>query len=269
MIWLAAIGLIVAVAAYLCAPFFGRSHSRTSEAEVAAYREELLALKDDNASPARQTELQQRLLQAAKAKPAQPVKRSAVLPIIIAIGLLGGTLGVYGLIGQPNFVPISATNQPSFEDLLPQLEARLEEAPDDPTGWYLYGRTLMLVNRFEDGFAAYERALDLSDNNPEIAKELTSAREYARSVQSGPSADDIAAAQNMTANERDMMIQGMVAGLRDKLANEPNDPEGWTRLLRARKVLGQTAEAEADMTALHAALPDQADTIIREAGWAE
>jgi len=41
------------------------------------------------------------------------------------------------------------------------------------------------------------------------------------------------------------MIQGMVASLASKLESNPDDPEGWVRLVRAYAVLGDTAKRDA------------------------
>lgn len=41
------------------------------------------------------------------------------------------------------------------------------------------------------------------------------------------------------------MIRGMVAGLAARLESQPDDPEGWARLVRAYAVLGDTAKRDA------------------------
>jgi cytochrome c-type biogenesis protein CcmH len=60
----------------------------------------------------------------------------------------------------------------------------------------------------------------------------------------GPTAQDIAAAQEMTPQERAAMIRGMVARLAARLQQHPDDKEGWARLAHAYDVLGQTDKAE-------------------------
>jgi cytochrome c-type biogenesis protein CcmH len=57
---------------------------------------------------------------------------------------------------------------------------------------------------------------------------------------SGPDAEAIADAENMTKDEQNEMIASMVQRLRDRLADEPDDTDGWLRLARAYDVLGQT-----------------------------
>ncbi|WP_439140455.1 c-type cytochrome biogenesis protein CcmI [Roseicyclus sp.] len=59
----------------------------------------------------------------------------------------------------------------------------------------------------------------------------------------GPSAADIAAAQDMSAQDQAAMIEGMVAGLAARLAAEGGPPEDWARLIGAQIVLGRTDEA--------------------------
>ena len=63
------------------------------------------------------------------------------------------------------------------------------------------------------------------------------------------------------------MIENMVSSLAARLKANPDNPEGWTRLLRSRKVLGQEAAAQADMKRLREVLPDQAEEIISQSGW--
>lgn len=62
---------------------------------------------------------------------------------------------------------------------------------------------------------------------------------------SGPSRDDMAAAEQMAPEDRQEMIRGMVAGLAAKLEENPGNFEGWLRLIRSYAVLGETDKAKA------------------------
>jgi len=62
----------------------------------------------------------------------------------------------------------------------------------------------------------------------------------------GPTQDQMAAAQGMAPGDRQAMVEGMVAGLAERLKANPRDRAGWERLLRARMVLGQSQQAAAD-----------------------
>lgn len=56
---------------------------------------------------------------------------------------------------------------------------------------------------------------------------------------------DKAAVANMTEAEQSGMIDGMVSGLAERLKNEPDDVDGWLRLIRSYVVLGRSDEAAA------------------------
>ncbi len=59
----------------------------------------------------------------------------------------------------------------------------------------------------------------------------------------GPSAEQVEAAQKMSAGDQQQMIRGMVNRLAERLQNEPDDLEGWKRLERAYRVLGENDKA--------------------------
>ncbi len=59
----------------------------------------------------------------------------------------------------------------------------------------------------------------------------------------GPSAEDMAAAAQMSAEDRAAMIAGMVQGLADRLAEDGSDLDGWLRLARAYVVMGEPDKA--------------------------
>lgn len=61
----------------------------------------------------------------------------------------------------------------------------------------------------------------------------------------GPSAEDLSAAQEMTMDERQEMIQGMVARLSDRLATEGGTAPEWAQLIGALGVLGEQERAKA------------------------
>jgi cytochrome c-type biogenesis protein CcmH len=60
----------------------------------------------------------------------------------------------------------------------------------------------------------------------------------------GPTAEDIRAAGEMTAQERAAFIRSMVQRLADRLKENPNDRMGWLRLARAYDVLGEKEKAD-------------------------
>ncbi|MEP7029852.1 MAG: c-type cytochrome biogenesis protein CcmI [Pseudolabrys sp.] len=79
----------------------------------------------------------------------------------------------------------------------------------------------------------------------------------------GPSAEDIAAAQQMKPEDQNQMIAGMVARLADKLKQDGSDVDGWLRLLRAYKVLGDKDKAQAAAADARRALAGEPDKLRR------
>lgn len=61
----------------------------------------------------------------------------------------------------------------------------------------------------------------------------------------GPTADDVAAADKMSAADRQQMIEGMVQGLADRLMKDARDLAGWQRLIRAYTTMGRKSDAVA------------------------
>lgn len=61
----------------------------------------------------------------------------------------------------------------------------------------------------------------------------------------GPDDADVAAAADMTAEDRHAMIRGMVEGLANRLAEDGGPAEDWARLISALGVLGETDRAGA------------------------
>ncbi|UWQ26280.1 c-type cytochrome biogenesis protein CcmI [Leisingera aquaemixtae] len=59
----------------------------------------------------------------------------------------------------------------------------------------------------------------------------------------GPSAEDMAGASELSAEEQQEMIRGMVTRLSDRLASEGGSAEEWARLIGALSVLGETERA--------------------------
>ena len=104
-----------------------------------------------------------------------------------------------------------------------------------------------------------------SDQNPpwlSIARERTGqteqnnvAPQMSSSEARGPDADAVAAAQDMAPEDRMAMIGSMVEGLAEKLASDPNDVDGWVRLMRSYVVLGRMDDARLALANARKAFP--------------
>ncbi|MGH6717708.1 MAG: tetratricopeptide repeat protein, partial [Alphaproteobacteria bacterium] len=72
----------------------------------------------------------------------------------------------------------------------------------------------------------------------------------------GPAAEDLAAVSDMSAEEQQAMIRGMVERLAERLRSEPDDIQGWLRLGNAYRVLGEIVMARDAYAAAALASPD-------------
>lgn len=87
--------------------------------------------------------------------------------------------------------------------------------------------------------------------------------DLAENTSPGPSQEDIAAAQEMTPEEQQQMIMSMVNGLAERLEAEPNNPDGWARLMQAYMVLGREDDAKAAFEKASTVFADQPELIAR------
>ncbi|WP_095589021.1 c-type cytochrome biogenesis protein CcmI [Actibacterium ureilyticum] len=77
----------------------------------------------------------------------------------------------------------------------------------------------------------------------------------------GPDADAMAAAQDMTPEERMDMIRGMVSNLSERLATEGGAPQEWAQLLGALGVLEETEDARAIWTEAQQVFADDPEAL--------
>lgn len=75
----------------------------------------------------------------------------------------------------------------------------------------------------------------------------------------GPSVEDVAAAGQLTPEQRGDMVRGMVERLAERLKNDGSDLDGWQRLVRAYIVLGDADKARAALADARKAMGEDAD----------
>jgi cytochrome c-type biogenesis protein CcmH len=147
----------------------------------------------------------------------------------------------------------------------PEAEAALRRAleiyPGHGPARYYWGLMLAQVGRPDMSFRLWELTLRQSPPdapwlNPIRAQieemawragvdDFDLANYAPRPAAPGPDADAMAAANDMTPEERQQMIRGMVDGLAERLATEGGSPDEWARLIGALGVLGDTDRARA------------------------
>lgn len=117
-----------------------------------------------------------------------------------------------------------------------------------------------LLSLFLGGFLALSLGTYAVIGSPDLLKE-GALKPY--QAPRGPTPEQMQAAQDMTPQDRAEMILAMVDGLAARLEENPQDEQGWTRLIRARSVLGQTKKLEADKARVKEIFKDNPDTINR------
>jgi cytochrome c-type biogenesis protein CcmH len=71
------------------------------------------------------------------------------------------SISVYSQIGSPDAQTPQHGALPGIEEMVDSLAARLQQDPDDISGWKLLGRTYLQMRNFPDAIAAYEKAVEL------------------------------------------------------------------------------------------------------------
>ena len=276
MIWVIFFTLLLATVAYLVLPFLrtvpeagpgaldeAKQQRATVDLDEAAGR-----LSPDAALEARDA-LDRRildLLDAPEKIASERKLKSAVVAIVPAVLLLGG-VGVYTQVGSPGLQPISfaeyqaqqaAALPDTLDGLVVELKDRLEADPNPPPdGYVLLARSYLRLGRIEEGLAAYNVAIELSQSDENIVDErrrvLQMLRERAAAAAIDPEAR--ARIEAMTADEQAAMIEGMVEGLAVRLEQDPNDVDGWLRLIQARVVMGDVDQARLDLASAQTNFP--------------
>lgn len=143
---------------------------------------------------------------------------------------------------------------PEAEDALAQA---LQLDPQDAAARYFYGLMFAQTGRPDQTFRIWERLL--REGPPDapwiepIRLQITEMAQRAGvnyrlpqqriAPERGPDAADVQAAAEMSEEDRQAMIEGMVEGLSDRLASEGGPASDWARLIAALGVLGQEERA--------------------------
>jgi cytochrome c-type biogenesis protein CcmH len=167
--------------------------------EVVVYRDQLDEIERDRASgligeaeaEAARIEVSRRLLAAAderaataEAKPSLLRRRATALAGLLA--LPAGATALYLALGSPQLPgePLAARLQDihqndSIAKMISQVEAHLEQSPDDVRGWQVIAPIYMRLGRFESAVAAQRKLIALqgenADRDADLGEALTAA----------------------------------------------------------------------------------------------
>ncbi|ARM11580.1 MULTISPECIES: c-type cytochrome biogenesis protein CcmI [Rhizobium] len=135
------------------------------------------------------------------------------------------------------------------EEARQALEQSLALEPDNPRARFYVALSVEQAGRTDEARRAFEALAQQSPAdapwlplvNEHIAKNGGAAAQP--TAPGGPTSEDVAAAENMSAGDRQQLIRGMVQSLDAKLTAEPNNFEGWMRLIRSYAVLNDKDRA--------------------------
>ncbi len=242
--------------------------------DQAVYRDQLQELDRDLArglitsadADAARLEIQRRLLATDKV-PAPPsrLSRSPVLALIVFVVIAGGGVGSYLWLGAPGLPdePFAARkaevahggNPASLQQATKALAAKLKQNPSDAAGWLLYGRSLAMLNQWDQAEDAYRHAIDLGQTDPDVIADhaevlvlqaggtVTPAAEAAfRQVLKADPSSGIAryylALAAMQAGEPRQAIEGFQSLLAEMPADSPLRPQLGQRIAEAAHAAG-------------------------------
>ena len=165
----------------------GRPVASRGSFDQAVYRDQLRELDRDIArgvitgqdAEAARLEIQRRLLASDKL-PTTPsrLSRSPLLALLVFLVVGAGSVATYLRLGAPEIpdVPSRGTKRATVADSQANsldtatavLADKLKQNPSDGKTWVLYGRNLAMLNQFDKAEDAYQHAIALGQNDPDV-----------------------------------------------------------------------------------------------------
>ena len=173
-----------------------------------------------------------------KGQPDAP--RAVPIAVVMMIALPLGAAALYGNLSNfpwddPAAAAASAGGHAkdggSMEQVISQLEARLQASPGDSEGWRMLGRTLLVSGRASDAVAAYEKASSLTGGkDPNVELDLAEALVLTDNPEVMPRAKAIidAALAADGSNQKALWYSGLMAL---RAGDSDTTKARWTKLL--------------------------------------
>lgn len=201
----------------------------------------LALLADTPADAGWRDDVKQRISDLAKAT-GRDVSSALAMPSLAAPGTQQQTLS------QPEKDQMVA-------GMIAKLAAKLEANPNDRDGWAMMIRSLTVSGDKKGADEALAKALEIFKSDKATMDGLKSIAQGtstngASAIPPAASAPVITDEQKTTIQalpegDQKAMIKSMVGRLADKLTENPNDFEGWIRLMRSYQVLNEADNAKA------------------------
>ena len=210
MLWFFIIVLLVLAVAYLLLPLFQVSDEVIDDRMQQNIRivcEQMAELEasfekgevDSEQYTARRNELEQALLLDVgedaltndQISSIEAEKKTTSVMSWFSAGLLllaipVSAIGMYLYLGTPDAVelakvppkpevPLTTDGKPDVEKLVSNLHNKMRENPENEQGWYMLGRSYMMMQRFDGAIEAYENLLRLQPEEPDVMLMLADA----------------------------------------------------------------------------------------------
>ncbi|PWQ95000.1 c-type cytochrome biogenesis protein CcmI [Leucothrix arctica] len=202
MLWFFIAGLLIIAVAYVLLPLFRTTDEVVDDRKqqnILIVREQVAELEssfergevDSDQYRERRDELEQSLLQDVSGQSDSAVANktstsswmSAAFLVLfipmaaIALYLELGTPNAQVLAEQskPQEVPLTADGKPDIEKLVSSLHDKLRKNPANAEGWYMLGRSYMMMQRFDGAIEAYGNLYKLQPDEPEVMLMLADA----------------------------------------------------------------------------------------------
>lgn len=164
-----------------------------------------------------------------------------------AVRLLPPDAERYGSFGE---TLVAQANGKVTEEAQGAFSKAIELQPDNPRAEFYLALAKAQNGKTGEALQAYQALIDKSPADapwvPLVKRAIAQINGTAENPDApgNPDAADIAAAQDMSAQDRQDMIRTMVASLDEKLKENPDNFEGWFRLVRSYVVLKDEAKAK-------------------------
>lgn len=180
-----------------------------------------------------------------------------------AIRILGADARRYGGLAEAlvamNQGRATAETREAFAKVL-QME------PGDPRARFYLALADGQDGKFDEAIAKFEAlkkdspadAPWIAVTDDQIAR-MKAEKEAQAKAPGNPSSDDVAAASELSDTDRMSMIRTMVESLDSRLKDDPNNIEGWKRLVRSYAMLGEPDKAAEALKQGLAAFPGDSD----------
>ncbi|MCU7905538.1 MAG: c-type cytochrome biogenesis protein CcmI [Candidatus Thiodiazotropha sp. (ex Epidulcina cf. delphinae)] len=193
--WMILAGLIVLAMAFVVLPLMRKrieTGVTSDELNLTVFKQQLTELDNDLESgildqtryDAARKDLEKELLsdvsgesgKSESTTSGRAMALAALLIPLVAVFLyqnFGSPEIIQRLAEQPAAMPTTASharqgnteNMPPMEELVDRLAKKMEDQPDNPEGWVMLGRSYMAMNNQAAAIDAYERALQIDDDN--------------------------------------------------------------------------------------------------------